>query len=196
MKVTMSTEGSCERVNGSIVGSWKVSLVCDGVAEVFSGKVGNRNVYEMELIALIEGFMNIKEACDVVVHTKSKTIMSAFDKGDGWLKTCMGRDWKKADGADIQNKVLWQQVVNTMQVILPYKAEFVYDQLGIRAVPPAEPKAVISPIQTVKQMSDKDLCLAIGLDRFCELVSKLDTKQKTAVRKAMTVKKEVAAKAA
>jgi ribonuclease HI len=196
MKVVMSTEGSCERVNNTNVGSWKVSLVCDGVAEVFSGKVGNRTGYEMELIALIEGFMNIKEACDVTVRVKSKTLMSAFDKTDGWLKHCMGRDWKKADGSDIQNKVLWQQVVKTMQVILPYKAEFVYDQPVISVMPKADPIPVVSPILMVKQMSDKDLCLAIGLDRFCELVSKLDTKQKTAVRKAMTVKKEVAAKAA
>ncbi len=60
----------------------------------------------MELLACIEALKNLKESCEVSVHTDSAYLFNAYDKK--WIESWKNRGWRKADKKPLENIDLWQ----------------------------------------------------------------------------------------
>lgn len=73
---------------------------------VMSGEECESTYNRLTLIAIIKSLQKLKEQCHVVIHTDSAYIKNISEQGapEKWRRS----EWKKATGAEVQNKELWK----------------------------------------------------------------------------------------
>ena len=62
----------------------------------------------MELTAIVEGLKALKQECEVEVYSDSAYSVNSFNQG--WIYNWIKKGWKTADGNDVKNKELWQEL--------------------------------------------------------------------------------------
>ena len=105
-KVIIYTDGACSGNPGP--GGWAAVLIYgEHKKEIYGGNKNTTNNI-MELTAIIEGLKALRQECDVEVYSDSAYSVNGFNQG--WIYNWMKKGWKTADGKDVKNKELWQEL--------------------------------------------------------------------------------------
>ena len=105
--VTIYTDGACSGNPGP--GGWGAILEWQGHEKELSGGEAQTTNNRMELTAVLTALRLLKEPCTVELHSDSKYVVDAIDKG--WLYGWQKRGWIKADKKPVLNVDLWQQLL-------------------------------------------------------------------------------------
>ena len=147
-RVDLYTDGACRGNPGP--GGWGVILCFEGREKELAGGARNTTNNRMELTAVIRGLEALNKPCRVTVHTDSRYIVDAFEKG--WLENWIARGWRRAAkgrGKPVLNVDLWQRLVELLEA---HRFEFNWvrghaghpmneraDRLATGAIPGADP---------------------------------------------------------
>jgi len=107
-KVTIYSDGACSYNPGP--GGWACVLDYKGNKKELSGFVEETTNNRMELTAVMQGLLALKEPCNVSIYTDSAYIHNAFDKG--WIIAWQNNGWRKADKKPVENQDLWKELIN------------------------------------------------------------------------------------
>ena len=110
--VTVYTDGACSGNPGP--GGWAAILEYGGVEKMISGGEAVTTNNRMELTAVIQALLALKEPCVVELYSDSKYVIDALEKGWawGWKK----RGWVKSDKKPALNSDLWEQLLALTQI--------------------------------------------------------------------------------
>ncbi|MDR2744065.1 MAG: ribonuclease HI [Desulfovibrio sp.] len=108
-KVVVYTDGACLGNPGP--GGWGAVLLLPdfGARKELSGGFAVTTNNRMEIVAVLEGLAALREACEVSVHTDSRYVCDALEKG--WLDSWRSKNWLKPDKKPVKNIDLWQKLV-------------------------------------------------------------------------------------
>lgn len=101
------TDGACKGNPG--IGGWGVYMIYGKHNKVLKGAEWETTNNRMELTAAIEALKAIKRPVPIILHTDSVYLKDGITK---WLKGWVKNNWKKADGGEVKNKDLWEQLAN------------------------------------------------------------------------------------
>ncbi len=105
-KVIIYTDGACSGNPGP--GGWAAVLISGDYKKEISG--GNKQTTNniMELTAILEALKALKTECEVQLYSDSAYCVNSFNQNwiYGWIK----KGWKTADGSEVKNKEIWQQI--------------------------------------------------------------------------------------
>lgn len=110
-EVKIYTDGACSGNPGP--GGWAAVLISNGKEKEISGGAPHTTNNQMEMQAIIEGLKALKRPCSVKIYSDSALIINAFTQG--WIKNWQKRGWKKADKKPVENRELWQQMLEAMK---------------------------------------------------------------------------------
>ncbi len=105
-KVIIYTDGACSGNPGP--GGWAAILMCNGKEKEISGGLKETTNNVMEITAVIEGLKALKYPCEVQIYSDSAYVVNAFLQG--WIYNWINKNWKLANGSDVKNKELWQEL--------------------------------------------------------------------------------------
>lgn len=106
-KVIIYTDGACSYNPGP--GGWAAVLIHKGREKQISGFEPDTTNNRMELSAVLEALLALKEPCDVLVHTDSAYIHNAFEKG--WIDRWQANGWKTTAKQPVENQDLWKAIL-------------------------------------------------------------------------------------
>lgn len=109
-EVSIYTDGACSGNPGP--GGWGALLEWGGRQKQLSGAEPHTTNNRMELTAVIQALKALKKPCKVAVHSDSALIINALTQG--WLENWQRRGWKKADKKPVENRELWQALLEAM----------------------------------------------------------------------------------
>ncbi len=106
--VEIYTDGACSGNPGP--GGWGAILRYNGVEKCLSGGEEMTTNNRMELTAVIQALLALKESCVVELYSDSKYVIDALDKGWawGWRK----KGWVKSDKKPALNPDLWATLLD------------------------------------------------------------------------------------
>ena len=113
--VELFTDGACSGNPGP--GGWGAILRYGGAEgdkeKELAGSAPETTNNRMELSAVIEGLQALTRPCRVAVHSDSRYVVDAINKG--WLDNWQARDWRKAaakgTGKPVLNRDLWERLI-------------------------------------------------------------------------------------
>ena len=105
--VTIYTDGACSGNPGP--GGWGAILSYRGKEREISGGAAETTNNRMELTAVIEALVLLKEPCAVELYSDSKYVIDALEKG--WVYGWKKKGWVKADKKPAQNVDLWERLL-------------------------------------------------------------------------------------
>ena len=105
--VTIYTDGACSGNPGP--GGWGAILEYNGTEKEISGGAAETTNNRMELTAVIEALVLLKEPCTVELYSDSKYVIDALEKG--WVYGWKKKGWVKADKKPAQNVDLWERLL-------------------------------------------------------------------------------------
>ncbi len=109
--VEIFTDGACSGNPGP--GGWGAVLRFGGrEKELFGGETNTTN-NRMELTAVIEALLALKEPCKVTLTTDSKYVCDAVLKG--WVYSWQKNGWRKADKKPALNVDLWEKLLPLLE---------------------------------------------------------------------------------
>lgn len=116
--VEIYTDGACSGNPGA--GGWAAILIYNGKKKMISGAFPETTNNRMELYSIIQGFLQLKEPCNVSVYSDSAYVVEAFNQGwiDKWLKN----GWVNASKKEVKNQDLWNHLLTVMKV---HKVNFI-----------------------------------------------------------------------
>ena len=101
------TDGSCLR-NPNGPGGWAVCIVeANAAMRTLSGGHPSTTNNRMEMTAAIEALRHIPKSRPLLLSTDSQYLKNGITK---WIHSWKRRGWKKADGAPVLNRELWQEL--------------------------------------------------------------------------------------
>ena len=144
-RVDLFTDGACRGKPGP--GGWGLILRYDATEKELAGGEKATTNNRMELTAVIRGLEALNKPCRLTVHTDSRYIVDAFEKG--WLDNWIARGWRRAaskgQGKPVLNVDLWQRL---LELIDKHQVQFEWvrghsghleneraDKLAVGAIP-------------------------------------------------------------
>ncbi|WP_421773644.1 ribonuclease HI [Gracilimonas sp.] len=110
-EVIVYTDGACSGNPGP--GGWGAVLIWNGKEKDLSGGDPQTTNNRMEMQAVIEALNALNKPCTVIIHSDSALIINAFTQG--WIDSWQKRGWRKADKKPVENKELWQDMLEAMK---------------------------------------------------------------------------------
>ena len=105
-KVTIYTDGACSGNPGP--GGWAAVLIYGEHKKEISGGQKDTTNNIMELTAILEALKALKTECEVELYSDSAYSVNAFNQG--WIYNWIKKGWKTADGKEVKNKEIWQEI--------------------------------------------------------------------------------------
>ncbi len=105
-RVTLYTDGACSGNPGP--GGYGGILIYGDFQREYSGADAETTNNRMEVTAVIVGLKRLKYPCVVDVYSDSAYTVNAFN--EGWIYAWKKNGWKKADGKEVQNVDLWEEL--------------------------------------------------------------------------------------
>lgn len=110
--VTLYSDGACSPNPGP--GGWGSILEYKGTTKEFSRGYADTTNNRMELCGVIEPLRLLKEPCEVTIHSDSKYVVNAVEKG--WLRKWRKNGWETSSKTTVKNKDLWELLVELQEV--------------------------------------------------------------------------------
>lgn len=107
-KVIIYTDGACSGNPGP--GGWASVLIYGKHKKEISGGCKETTNNIMELTAILEALKALKVECEVDLYSDSAYSVNAFNQG--WIYNWIKKGWKTADGKEVKNKEIWQEIYN------------------------------------------------------------------------------------
>ena len=109
--VTIYTDGACSGNPGP--GGWCAILEYNGIEKMLSGGEAQTTNNRMELTAVIQALLALREPCIVELYSDSKYLVDAFNQHwiDAWLK----KNWKRGKNEDVKNVDLWKRLLKAKE---------------------------------------------------------------------------------
>jgi len=107
-KVVIYTDGACSCNPGP--GGWGAILIYKNVKKEMSGFKNPTTNNQMELTAVIEALLTLKEPCEVDLYSDSAYVVNAFL--ESWVINWQKNGFKNAKKKEIENIELWKQLIN------------------------------------------------------------------------------------
>lgn len=101
------TDGACSGNPGA--GGWGAVLIYKGIEKEISGGEKHTTNNRMELYAIIAALKELKKPCKVKLYSDSAYVVNAFVQG--WVQGWQKANWRKADGKELLNIDLWQELI-------------------------------------------------------------------------------------
>ena len=111
-KVIIYTDGACSGNPGP--GGWGTVLMYKDTKKEISGGAKETTNNIMELTAVVEGLKMLKFPCEVELYSDSAYIVNAFNQG--WIYNWKKKNWKTADGKEVKNKEIWQELYELTKI--------------------------------------------------------------------------------
>ena len=108
-EITVFSDGGC--IGNPGPGGYAAIVLADGVYREFAGGEPNTTNNRMEMRAAIVGLKNAPGRAPVRMVTDSRYLTDGASK---WLKGWKARGWKKADGGEVLNRDLWEEIDSLM----------------------------------------------------------------------------------
>ncbi len=109
--VTIYTDGACSGNPGP--GGWCAILEYGGVEKMLSGGEEQTTNNRMEMTAVIQALLALKESCIVELWSDSTYVLNALEKGWAWGWKRKG--WVKSDKKPALNPDLWETLLGLTQ---------------------------------------------------------------------------------
>lgn len=116
-EIEIYTDGACSFNPGP--GGWGAILIYNGVKKKISGGEQNTTNNRMELLAVINALLCLKEKCSVKIYSDSAYVVNAYLQK--WVDNWKSNGWKKQN-KQVKNVELWQQLDNLVQ---SHQVEFI-----------------------------------------------------------------------
>ena len=110
-KVIIYTDGACSGNPGP--GGWAAVLISGENKKEISGGSENTTNNIMELTAILEALKALKTECEVDLYSDSAYCVNAFN--EKWIYGWIKKGWKTADGSQVKNKEIWQEIYSLTQ---------------------------------------------------------------------------------
>lgn len=111
-QVELFTDGACSGNPGP--GGWGAILRFGTREKELSGGEAHTTNNRMELTAVIEGLLALKEPCNVILTTDSKYVADGI--GKGWAANWKKNGWRKADKKPALNPDLWDELLRLCDI--------------------------------------------------------------------------------
>lgn len=111
-KIMLYTDGACSYNPGP--GGWGAILEFMGIEKEISGFEPDTTNNRMELTAVIQGLMILKESCEVTIHTDSSYVLNGFEKG--WIYNWQRNGWKNSKKQPVENQDLWKLLIDQSKI--------------------------------------------------------------------------------
>ena len=98
-------DGACKGNPGP--GGWGVLLRAGGREKEMHGGEAQTTNNRMELTAVIEGLLALKEPSEVRVYTDSQYVQKGISE---WIHNWKRRSWRTADKKPVKNEDLWRRL--------------------------------------------------------------------------------------
>lgn len=122
--ILIYTDGACTGNPGP--GGWAciVSLP-DGAVHELGGGVKDTTNNRMEMAAAIRALamLELKEPTPIVLYTDSSYVIKGITQ---WIWGWRSRGWKSADGKDVANRELWEELLRQVTRLKPSNVEWRY----------------------------------------------------------------------
>lgn len=105
--VRVFTDGAVSVQGGP--GGWAAILLYGKTKKEISGTLAATSNQRAELVAVINALFRLKRSTTVEVHTDSKYIVDAFNKG--WINRWIGNGWKNSSGEPVANREEWETLL-------------------------------------------------------------------------------------
>ena len=109
--VEIYTDGACSGNPGP--GGWGAILRYNGREKTLSGGEAQTTNNRMELTAVIQALLALREPCAVELFSDSKYVIDALEKR--WVYGWRSRGWKKADKKPALNVDLWEKLLPLLE---------------------------------------------------------------------------------
>ena len=109
--VEIYTDGACSGNPGP--GGWGAILRYNGTEKELSGGEAQTTNNRMELTGVIAALSALKEPCIVELHSDSKYVIEALQKG--WAVSWREKGWRRADRKPALNPDLWETLLELVQ---------------------------------------------------------------------------------
>ncbi|MFN0109933.1 MAG: ribonuclease HI [Blastocatellia bacterium] len=117
--VVIYTDGACSGNPGP--GGYGVVLLFGEHRKELSAGFRLTTNNRMELLGAIEGLRSLKERCSVKLHTDSRYVVDAIEKG--WAAKWKANGWMRNKKDKAVNPDLWEQLLTLCQ---QHKVEFIW----------------------------------------------------------------------
>ena len=105
--VDIYCDGACSRNPGP--GGWGSILKYKNHQKEISGGAEKTTNNRMELTAVIEALLLLREKCDVTIYTDSQYVVNGIEKG--WAENWRKNGWTKPDKKPALNSDLWEALL-------------------------------------------------------------------------------------
>lgn len=111
-EVEIWTDGACAGNPGK--GGWGAVLTFGTARKEISGFNPQTTNNQMELTAVIEALLALKEPCKVQLTTDSKYVVDSIN--NGWAQSAKQRGWRKSNKQPFLNSELWERLLSLMEI--------------------------------------------------------------------------------
>ena len=108
--VDIFTDGACSGNPGP--GGWGAILRFGAHEKELAGGEAQTTNNRMELTAVLQALLALKEPCEVTVTSDSKYVTDAVTKG--WAESWKRNGWRRSDKSPAMNADLWQQLLDVL----------------------------------------------------------------------------------
>ena len=109
--ITIYTDGACQGNPGP--GGYAAVLLYNGKRRELAGGFRLTTNNRMELYGAIEGLRALREKCRVTLHTDSRYLADAVEKG--WARKWRANGWKRNKKDYAQNPDLWAVLLDLLE---------------------------------------------------------------------------------
>ena len=110
--VTVYTDGACSGNPGP--GGWAAILIYGQAERELSGGEPSTTNNRMEMTAIISALSALKEPCIVELHSDSRYVLDAIEKG--WAVRWKNNSWMRNKKEPALNPDLWETLLNLLEV--------------------------------------------------------------------------------
>lgn len=114
-EVVIYTDGACSGNPGP--GGYAAALMYKNKRKELSAGYRWTTNNRMELLGIIAAVSVLKEPCKLRIHSDSKYVLNAFDKG--WLASWKKNGWRTSNKSPVQNRDLWERLDRLLETHEP-----------------------------------------------------------------------------
>lgn len=108
--IIIYTDGACKGNPGA--GGWGAILSYQSTEKVISGSEKHTTNNRMEMMAVIQALLVLKERCKVDLYTDSKYVK---DGCESWMHSWVKNNWLTASKQPVKNQDLWEKLYSLFQ---------------------------------------------------------------------------------